>query len=190
MNSLRDTPLDAPSAQPSIWNPSPRLTWMFCLVPARTVDGEYLVMTGWPVQLLPPHGPLVEEPLLGARGTEVQGEPTRVFTVELLTAIGLQTRRAKDKARPLQFIEAGVLDPDQFQGILACHGLLEKLRVFVRQFPRRMNFEMRDPVGSKESLRRWLTARPVGETLHRREGLGDRVLAIAATRRPAGERGK
>jgi hypothetical protein len=98
------------------------------------VEGEHLVIAGWPVQFLPPTGPLVEEALAQARATEVEGEPTRVFTAEHLAAIALQTGRAKDKARLLQFIEAGVLDSRGFEEILARHGLLEKWRVFRRQF--------------------------------------------------------
>jgi hypothetical protein len=99
-----------------------------------TVDGEYLVIAGWPVQFLPPAGPLGEEALAAARETEVEGVPTRVFTAEHLAALALQTGRAKDKARLLQFIESGALDPDRFQTILQCHGLLEKWRQFEQQF--------------------------------------------------------
>jgi hypothetical protein len=82
-----------------------------------TVDGEYLVIAGWPVQFLPPTGPLGEEALALAQETEVDGEPAHVFTAEHLAALALQTGRAKDRARLLQFIEAGVLDPDRFQTI-------------------------------------------------------------------------
>jgi hypothetical protein len=99
-----------------------------------TVDGEYLVIAGWPVQFLPPTGPLGEEALAAARETEVEGEPTRVFTAEHLAALALQTGRAKDKARLLQFVEAGVLDADCLQAVLHRHRLLEKWRQFERQF--------------------------------------------------------
>lgn len=99
-----------------------------------TVDGEYLVIAGWPVQFLPPTGPLGEEALPAAQETEVEGEPTRVFTAEHLAALALQTGRAKDKARLLQFMEAGALDPDRFQAIIERHGLLEKWRQFEQQF--------------------------------------------------------
>ena len=99
-----------------------------------TVDGEYLVIAGWPVQFLPPTGPLGEEALAAASETDVEGEPTRVFTAEHLAALALQTGRAKDKARLLQFVEAGVLDADRFDAILQRHGLLEKWRQFEQQF--------------------------------------------------------
>ena len=41
---------------------------------------------------------------------DVEGTPARVLTAEHLAAIALQTGRAKDKARLLQFIESGALD--------------------------------------------------------------------------------
>ena len=86
------------------------------------VEGEYLVLAGWPVQFLPPTSPLVEEALDEAATVDVEGTPARVFTAEHLAAIALQTGRAKDKARLLQFVEAGALEPKRFQAILARHG--------------------------------------------------------------------
>jgi hypothetical protein len=45
-----------------------------------------------------------------------------------------ETGRAKDKARVLQFIEAGVLDLERLQKILARHGLTGEWQRFERQF--------------------------------------------------------
>lgn len=64
----------------------------------------------------------------------MEGEPTRVFTAEHLAALALQTGRAKDKARLLQFVELGALDSNRFEAILKRHGLLEKWSQFERQF--------------------------------------------------------
>lgn len=99
-----------------------------------SVDGEYLVIAGWPVQFLPPSGPLGEEGLAEAVETLVDGEPASVFTAEHLAAIALQTGRAKDKARLLQFFEAGILDMEKFQSLIERHDLLEKWRRFELQF--------------------------------------------------------
>lgn len=99
-----------------------------------TMEGEYIVIAGWPVQFLPPNSPLVEEALREAVTRDVAGVPARVFTAEHLAAIALQTGRAKDKARLLQFIESGALDADRFQTILARHGLIEAWQKFERQF--------------------------------------------------------
>ena len=45
-----------------------------------------------------------------------------------------KTGRAKDKARLLQFVEAGVLASTRLQAILARHRLLDAWRKFERQF--------------------------------------------------------
>lgn len=100
------------------------------------VQGEYIVISGWPVQFLPPAGPLVEEALAQAVEKDVAGTPVRVFIAEHLAAVALQTGRAKDKARLLQFIEAGVLDPARFQAILTRHGLGAAWKRFEQQFLR------------------------------------------------------
>ena len=98
------------------------------------MEGEYVIIAGWPVQFLPPTGSLVEEALAEAATIPVGEIPARVFTAEHLAAIALQVGRAKDKARLLQFIEAGVLDADRFQALLARHQLTDAWQKFARQF--------------------------------------------------------
>lgn len=98
------------------------------------MEGEYVVIAGWPVQFLPPTGSLVEEALAEAVTIPVGEISARVFTAEHLAAIALQVGRAKDKARLLQFIEAGVLDAERFQAILARHQLTDAWQRFSRQF--------------------------------------------------------
>lgn len=98
------------------------------------MEGEHVLISGWPVQFLPPNTPLVGEALGQAVEKDVAGTPARVFTAEHLAAIALQTGRAKDKARLLQFIEAGALEAAQFQAILARHGLGAAWKRFEQQF--------------------------------------------------------
>lgn len=98
------------------------------------MEGEYIVISGWPVQFLPAANPLVAEALAQAVERDVAGTSARVFTAEHLAAIALQTGRAKDKARLLQFIETGVLDLARFQAIVTRHGLLEAWQRFEKQF--------------------------------------------------------
>jgi hypothetical protein len=98
------------------------------------IEGEYVVIAGWPVQFLPPTGPLVEEALAEAVAVQVEGTPARVFTAEHLAAIALQTGRPKDKARLLQFIDSGVIDAERFQAILDRHGLNNRWQEFERTF--------------------------------------------------------
>lgn len=98
------------------------------------VEGEYLIIAEWPVQFLPPTGPLAEEALAEAVEVEVEDVKTRVFSGEHLAAIALQTGRSKDKARLLQFVESGVLDAERLQAIILRHGLLGSWQKFEQQF--------------------------------------------------------
>jgi hypothetical protein len=98
------------------------------------MEGEYIVISGWPVQFLPASGPLLEDALENAVEIDVESVPARVLTAEYLAAVALQTGRAKDKARVLQFVEARALDRAIFEGLLERHQLAEKWRSFQRQF--------------------------------------------------------
>ena len=113
---------------------SPQPVFDYLKARGDTVEGEYIVVAGWPVQFLPPGTPLVAEALQEAVQKDVDGTQARVFTAEHLAAIALQTGRARDKARLLQFIEAGALDAVRFQAMLARHGLVDAWRKFGRQF--------------------------------------------------------
>jgi hypothetical protein len=113
---------------------SPRRIYDYLTARGGTVEREYIVIAGWPVQFLPPATPLVEEALTEAVVKNVDDTPARVLTAEHLAAIALQTGRAKDKARLLQFVEAGVLDAARFQSIFARHGLVAAWQKFERQF--------------------------------------------------------
>jgi hypothetical protein len=113
---------------------SPRRIYDYLTARDGTIEREYIVIAGWPVQFLPPTGPLVAEALKESAIKDVDGTPARVLTAEHLAAIALQTGRAKDKARLLQFVEAGVLDDARFQAILARHGLVAAWQKFERQF--------------------------------------------------------
>ena len=98
------------------------------------LEGEYIVVAGWPVQFLPAASPLIEEALAQAVEKDVAGVSARVFTAEHLAAIALQTGRAKDKTRLLQFLEAGVLDLARFQAIISRHDLQGAWQRFEKQF--------------------------------------------------------
>jgi hypothetical protein len=115
-----------------IVNPQP----IFDYLKARgcAMEGEYVVIGGCPVQFLPPGNPLVEEALEESVNKDLDETRLSVFTAEHLGAIALPTGRAKDKARLLQFIDAGALDAARFQAILARHSLLDAWRKFERQF--------------------------------------------------------
>lgn len=120
--------------EPGRTSVSPQPIFDYLTRRGASVDGEYLVIAGWPVLFLPPTGPLGEEALAEAAPIDLEGEPARVFTAEHLAALALQTGRAKDKSRLLQFVESGTLDADRFDSILQRHGLQEKWLAFERQF--------------------------------------------------------
>ncbi len=113
---------------------SPQPIFDFLAARGCHMEGEYVLIAGWPVRFLPPTGPLVEEALADAITVPVGDTPARVFTAEHLAAIALEVGRAKDKARLLQFIESGVLDSVRFQAILTRHHLVEAWQQFARQF--------------------------------------------------------
>lgn len=113
---------------------SPKPIYDYLTARGCMIEGEYIIMGGWPVQFLPPNSTLVEEALAHSVARDVEGTPARVFTAEHLAAIALQIGRAKDKARLLQFIEAGILDAPRFQVIIARHRLIDQWQRFERQF--------------------------------------------------------
>lgn len=99
-----------------------------------TMRGEYVIIGEWPVQFLPSSPGLIEEAMTSAVEIDVDGTPARVLTAMHLAAIALQTGRGKDKARLLQFIEAGLLHRVEFEGLLSRHELLDRWQVFEKQF--------------------------------------------------------
>lgn len=114
----------------------PRPLYDYLKARGGVVQDEFIVIAGWPVQLLPPGTPLVEEALRDAVAQQVDGVRVRVFSAEHLAAIALQTGRAKDKARLLQFIEQGALDTARFEDIVRRHHLASAWDRFERQFLR------------------------------------------------------
>ena len=121
-------------AQPGSLLISPEPVFKYLTGRGARIEGEYLIIADWPVQFLPPTGPLVEEALAEAVEVEVEEIKTRVFTAEHLAAIALQTGRPKDKARLLQFIDSGALSSERFQSILERHALSGSWRKFEQQF--------------------------------------------------------
>jgi hypothetical protein len=98
------------------------------------VDGERIVIGDWPVQFLPPRNLLEEEALAKAVETQVEGVRTRVLGAEYLVAIALETGRAKDFARIVQFLEQEAVDANKLNEILMRHRLISKWEKFKRKF--------------------------------------------------------
>ena len=97
-------------------------------------EGERIVVGDWPVQFLPAHSALEQEALAQAVETEVEGVRTWVLGAEHLVAIALETGRAKDYARIVQFLEQDAVDADKLNPILMRHGLAGKWEKFARKY--------------------------------------------------------
>jgi hypothetical protein len=97
-------------------------------------QGDAIHIEGWPVQFLPASEPLVAEAVREAVTREADDLTTRVMMAEHLMAIALQTGRAKDHARLVMFVEAGIADNDRLREILARHSLLDDWAKFANRF--------------------------------------------------------
>lgn len=94
------------------------------------VEGERIVVGDWPVQFLPASNALEQEALSEAVEADVEGVPTYVLTAEHLVAIALQTGRAKDYARIVQFLELDAVNTGKLDQVLIRYGLLPKWEQF------------------------------------------------------------
>jgi len=121
-----------PKQESIIVSPAPIFDYLIKL--GCTMEGEHVVIGGWPVQFLPASGSILEEALANAVDVDVEGVSTRVLPAEYLAAIALQTGRAKDKARLLQFLETGAIDRSKFREIVATHQLTDRWEKFEKQF--------------------------------------------------------
>lgn len=83
--------------QPGSLIVSPQPIFDYLKTKGATMEGEYIVIGGWPVQFLPATSPLVAEALAQARETDVEGTPARVFAPEYLAATALQTGPPRTK---------------------------------------------------------------------------------------------
>ena len=101
------------------------LTPIYDFLRARghVVEGEAIMVHGWPVQFLAAESSLLREAVEQARQIDFEGVPARVMTAEHLMAIALQTGRGKDFARLVSFMEANAADLTMLRGILQRHGL-------------------------------------------------------------------
>jgi hypothetical protein len=99
-----------------------------------TVEGEHVVIAGWPVQFLPASTALEAEALQSAVTARLGDLETRVMSAEHLVAIALAAGRAKDYARIVQFMEAAAIDRPILADILERHNLTSKWNAFARRY--------------------------------------------------------
>lgn len=99
-----------------------------------TVQDEYIVMGGWPVQFLSPANELEQEAVEKSVAVTVEGVGTWIMTAEHLAAIALRVGRAKDHNRVLQFVEQNAVDRKKLQSILERHELTAKWKQFEHKY--------------------------------------------------------
>lgn len=92
----------------------------------HVADKEHVMIAGVPVQFIPAHNALTEDAVRDANECDYRGTPVRVFKLEYLLAVMLDTNRAKDKARILQLLDEATFDNALLRNILKKHGLEKK----------------------------------------------------------------
>ncbi len=98
------------------------------------IQDEYILIGDWPVQFLTPANDLEREAVDQAITANVEGIAARIVSAEHLMAIALNTGRAKDHSRGLQFIEQPAYDPAKLKDILQRYGLDTRWQSFEIRF--------------------------------------------------------
>lgn len=91
-------------------------------------QAEALIIEGFPVQFIPAYNDLVREAVAEAATLTYRGVKAKVVRAEHLTAIALQTGRAKDRERVVRLLDGDAVDRAVLAGILERHGLADKLK--------------------------------------------------------------
>jgi hypothetical protein len=86
------------------------------------VDGEHLLVRGFPVQFLAASG-LTEEAVREAKHTTYDDVPSKIFRAEHIIAIAASVGRHKDKARIEQMLQQAELDKTYLADVLQRHKL-------------------------------------------------------------------
>ena len=89
-------------------------------------DKEHVVIGDVPVQFIPAYNRLTEEAVRDAVELPYKGLRMRVFRIEHLIAIMLQTGRAKDRVKLVQLLDHGEPDADHLDEVLRRHRLTGK----------------------------------------------------------------
>lgn len=91
------------------------------------VKEEYIIIYNTPVQFLVPYNPLIDTALKNCIDANYADVKVRIFSLEYLMAIMIQTGRGKDKARLEEILKAKLaFNQDKFQSILTEFDLSNK----------------------------------------------------------------
>jgi hypothetical protein len=86
------------------------------------VEGEHLLVGGFPIRFFPAHG-LTKEAVREAERIEFEGVPARIFRAEYVIAIAASVGCPKDKARIEQMLQQADLDTTRLESLLQRHNL-------------------------------------------------------------------
>jgi len=145
------------------------------------VQGEHIVVGGWPVQFRVPSDNLEREALAYSIEVDVEDGWARVMTPEHLVALALKSGRPEDFSRILQFVEQDAVDMDLLKRIVSSHGVERKWQKFRQRYLGGVRSN------SPTSRRKELAKLPFSEKLKILAKLRDRSLAIAGARRKKAE---
>jgi len=90
-------------------------------------EAEAILIEEFPVQFLPAYNDLVREAVEEAVTVKYRDVQVRIVKAEYLTAIALQTGRAKDKERAIRLLESKAVDREVLSRILERYDLIDKL---------------------------------------------------------------
>jgi hypothetical protein len=109
--------------------------WHDLVAHGAKVDGEYLVIGGWPVQLLPSGGPLYDEAIASAVIHDFDGVSGNIMPARHLAAIAIQTARGKDYQRVDEFIRADQVSIEELKELVERFGLRSSWETFLLRYP-------------------------------------------------------
>lgn len=106
----------------------------FCARRGYRAAGEAVNVGSWPTQFVPVFSALTREAVEQAETVEFEGVPLKVVRPDHLAAIALSVGRAKDLARVVSLLEAGVVTRAQIDSLATQHGLVDAWHRFQRRF--------------------------------------------------------
>lgn len=137
-----------------------------------TVQGEHILIAGWPVRFVVSANELVRDAIVGSIPVLLEDIRTWVMMSEHLVATALHSGTPKDHVRILRFIESDAIDDLTLQAILKQHGLTGKWKEFEGRHV--------ETVPGKQEMRKRLTSLSFSEKVKILEKLRDRSLGLAA----------
>lgn len=98
------------------------------------ISHEHIIIEGIPVQFLPAYNPIITEAIENADQVELFGVKTFMMKPEYLMVIMLDTFRAKDRERLIQFMSQAKYSSVVFESLLSKFNLARKFTDFKAKY--------------------------------------------------------